>query len=100
MARRGENIYHRKDGRWEGRYKSEYTEDGKTKYRSVYCHSYAEVKEKLSPLKVMPAPIVNCKLTVKELFYEWLSAVRLQVKDSTYANYQMKVGKHILPVFG
>ena len=29
MARRGENIYHRKDGRWEGRYKSGYDESGK-----------------------------------------------------------------------
>ena len=28
MARRGENIYKRKDGRWEGRYKSGYREDG------------------------------------------------------------------------
>lgn len=100
MARRGENIYHRKDGRWEGRYKSGYTETGKAKYRSVYGRSYAEVKEKLAPLKVTPAPIITCKLTVKELFDEWLSAVRLQVKDSTYANYQMKVDKHIIPIFG
>lgn len=100
MARRGENIYHRKDGRWEGRYKSEYTENGRAKYRSVYGHSYAEVKEKLAHLRVTPAPKTTCKLTVKELFDEWLSAVRLQVKDSTYANYQMKVCKHILPVFG
>lgn len=100
MARRGENIYHRKDGRWEGRYKSGYTETGRAKYRSVYGRSYAEVKEKLAPLKFTPAPIITCKLTVKELFDEWLSVVKLLVKASTYANYQMKVGKHILPVFG
>lgn len=100
MARRGENIYHRKDGRWEGRYKSGYTESGKAKYRSVYGRSYTEVKEKLVPLKVVPAPKITCKLTVKELFDEWLSAVRIQVKDSTYANYQMKVSKHLIPVFG
>lgn len=100
MARRGENIYHRKDGRWEGRYKSGYTERGKAKYRSVYGRSYAEVKEKLAHLKVTPAPKIICKLTVKELFEEWLFAVRLKVKESTYANYQMKICKHILPVFG
>lgn len=40
------------------------------------------------------------KLTVKELFEEWLSAVRLKVKESTYANYRMKADKHILPEFG
>lgn len=36
MARRGENIYKRKDGRWEGRYKAGYDANGKAKYRSVY----------------------------------------------------------------
>ena len=101
MARRGENIYKRKDGRWEGRYKSGYKDNGQAKYRSVYGHSYAEVRQKLIPLKVTaPAPHTICHLTVKELFSEWLSAVKLHVKPSTYANYQMKVEKHILPAFG
>ena len=101
MARRGENIYHRKDGRWEGRYKSGYDESEKAKYRSVYGHSYMEVREKLAPLKTRsPAPRVTCQMTVKELFSEWLSAVKVRVKTSTFANYLMKVEKHILPVFG
>ncbi|MDE6678594.1 MAG: site-specific integrase [Ruminococcus sp.] len=39
------------------------------------------------------------KLTVKELFSEWFSAVKFKVKASTYANYRMKVEKHILPDF-
>ena len=101
MARRGENIYKRKDGRWEGLYKCGFTNVGKAKYHSVYGHSYAEVRAKLAPLKVA-APAINtsCHLTVKELFSEWLSAVKLRVKPSTYANYQMKVEKHILPTFG
>jgi len=101
MARRGENIYKRKDGRWEGRYKCGYNEVGKAKYRSIYGHSYAEVWEKLAPLKVSaPAKVSSCHLTVKELFDEWLSAVKLCVKPSTYSNYSMKVEKHISPVFG
>ena len=101
MARRGENIYHRKDGRWEGRYKSGYDESGKAKYCSVYGHSYTEVRDKLAPLKASPpAPHVICRMTVKELFSEWLSAVKVRVKTSTFANYLMKVEKHILPVFG
>ena len=101
MARRGENIYKRKDGRWEGRYKCGFTNDGKAKYRSVYGHSYAEVRAKLAPLKVA-APTVNtsCRLTVNELFSEWLSAVKLRVKSSTYANYLIKVENHIFPAFG
>ncbi len=101
MARRGENIYKRKDGRWEGRYKSGYKENGQAKYRSIYGHSYAEVKQKLTPLKVAaPAMTTLCHLTVKELFSEWQSAVKLRVKPSTYANYLFKVEKHILPAFG
>ena len=101
MARRGENIYRRKDGRWEGRYKSGYTAGGKAKYRSVYGHTYAQVRAKLAPLKITQnAPDNTCRLTVKELFQEWLPAVRLRVKASTYANYQLKIEKHILPEFG
>lgn len=101
MARRGENIYKRKDGRWEGRYKCGFTGNGKAKYRSVYGHSYAEVRTKLAPLKVTaPTVTTSCHMTVQELFIEWLSAIKLRVKSSTYANYQMKVEKHILPKFG
>lgn len=100
MARRGENIYKRKDGRWEGRYKCGFTSDGKAKYHSVYGHSYAEVKTKLAPLKIAATTVTtSCHLTVKTLFDEWLSAVKLRVKSSTYANYQMKIEKHILPAF-
>ena len=48
MSRRGENIYKRKDGRWEGRYKP----DGISgKYKYVYAHTYKETKEKLNELK-------------------------------------------------
>ena len=42
MARRGDNIHKRKDGRWEGRYKDGYRADGSAKYSSVYAYSYFE----------------------------------------------------------
>ena len=102
MPRKGENIYKRRDGRWEGRYKTGYNEHGKAKYHSLYGHSYTEVKEKLLPMKASSAAIAaaSCNMTVKELFDEWLAAVKLRVKSSTYANYTMKVKKHILPAFG
>ena len=51
MPRKGENIYKRKDGRWEGRYKV-----GTTKYRSIYGKTYQEVKEKLLAFKAAPMP--------------------------------------------
>jgi len=101
MPRKGENIYKRKDGRWEGRYKVGYNESGTAKYRSVYGKTYQEVKLKLVEFKAIPIPQNSSgKLTVKELFEEWLLAVKLRVKESTYANYRMKADKHILPEFG
>lgn len=101
MARKGENIYKRKDGRWEGRYKSGYNESGGAKYRSVYGRTYGEVKEKLAVMKSAPEIHKESgRLTVKKLFEEWLSAVKLRVKASTFANYRMKADKHILPQFG
>ena len=50
MPRTGENIYKRKDGRWEGRYIKERV-DGKARYGAVYARSYKEVKEKLELVK-------------------------------------------------
>lgn len=51
MARRGENIYKRKDGRYEGRYIKYYDISGKAVYGYVYSRSYAEVKELLAKRK-------------------------------------------------
>lgn len=47
MARTGENIYKRKDGRWEARYIVSYKENGKAQYKSLYARTYSEVKSKL-----------------------------------------------------
>ena len=48
MSRKGENIYKRKDGRWEGRYIKSKSISGKTQYGYVYARTYREVKSKLS----------------------------------------------------
>ena len=47
MARTGENIYKRKDGRWEGRCIVNYDKNGKAKYKYVYAKTYKAVKDKL-----------------------------------------------------
>ena len=46
-GKKSTNIYKRKDGRWEGRYKNGYTASGKTRYYSVYGKGYSAVKESL-----------------------------------------------------
>lgn len=99
MAKRGLNIYKRKDGRWEGRFKCGYSDNGKAKYRSVYAKSYSAVKELLEQEKAKQNKSGPCKCTVGELLGMWLEDVRNKVKESTYANYAMKLQKHILPRF-
>lgn len=99
MAKRGLNIYKRKDGRWEGRFKCGYSDDGKSIYRSVYAKSYSAVKELLEQKKVEQSKGCSCRCTVGELLGLWLDDEKNKVKESTYANYAMKLQKHILPRF-
>ena len=52
MSKKGENIYKRKDGRWDGRYIRLRNIGGKAEYGYIYGKSYAEVKKKLMNAKV------------------------------------------------
>ena len=54
MPRKGENIYKRRDGRWEGRYKTE-----TAKYRSIYGKTYQEVKTKLLAFVVLTCRVLK-----------------------------------------
>ncbi len=101
MPKKGENIYQRKDGRWEGRYCDGKKLNGKKKYMSIYGHSYMEVKAKLNEKKAAAAAVsghVNAKL--HEVASKWLEHVRLHVKDSTFTTYSYLLNKHILPLLG
>lgn len=155
MSRKGENIYLRKDGRWEGRYIRGRKADGKCRYGYVYAGTYREVRKKLAvrrseaallaerqpeaeivcngestavciektmtfhadePAAVSanePADECACEMKpdcVKEsssdgyLFEmaitEWLSHVRCQVKDSTFAKYRMIADVYLVPLLG
>lgn len=97
MPRRGENIYKRKDGRWEGRYCSKKNTDGRKHYISVYAHSYREVKEKLRSCKEAAAP---GRILFRNIAEQWLAYTKLNVKISTYNNYRYLLNKHILMFFG
>jgi len=101
MPRRGENIHKRKDGRWEGRYIDFHRSDGKAHYKSVYAPSYTEIKEKMNKLKAVPKvqrPLTSL-LTSEQLFLMWLDDKRIQVKQSTYANYYQVIHGHIVPYY-
>nr|DAQ61672.1 MAG TPA: hypothetical protein [Caudoviricetes sp.] len=66
MARRGENIYKRKDGRWEGRCIIGHGKNGRAAFRSLYGHSYKEVKEKL--LIISPYSVLVIMQIIKTIF--------------------------------
>lgn len=102
--RRGENIYQRKDGRWEGRYQKGKKADGQTKYGYVYGKSLREVRMKLYPLKVRFQTIQSMQgsscIPLEEWGWQWLRTIKKDVKMSTYANYQYKLTKYVFPFIG
>ena len=102
MPRRGENIYKRADGRWEGRYIAGRKTDGKAIYRSIYADTYQKVKKQLSTekTKITMQKASECNKTVKDLCLEWLVMVRSSVKATTYDRYEFLVYKHIIPALG
>lgn len=101
MPRRGENIYKRKDGRWEARYVKEITADGKKKYGSVYASSYKEVKAKQQLCILQPTRNHNpINITITELIAEWLGSIKNQVKPCTYQKYECVCRNHIISDLG
>ena len=102
MAKRGSNIYKRKDGRFEGRVPVGYNDSGKIKYKSVYARTLSEVKEKMAQLYSVrqEQTVSSLKLTVRDASQQWLSSAKLRVKESSYANYENIISKHILPILG
>jgi integrase len=104
MARRGENIYHRRDGRWEGRYIKGRKPSGKPRFGSVYGHSYNEVKKRLLPLKAAyceKSLESRCTKPFRDYLLAHLAQKRRgRIKDSTYDSYFRIVHNQILPALG
>lgn len=103
MQKKGERIYKRKDGRWEGRYRSGINCDGKSVYRSVYGKSYYEVKKKLSGCNEsneLIKPNTKKSPLFKEVIAMWQKANQNRYKGATSLKYDNLINKHILPVLG
>lgn len=103
MARTGENIYKRKDGRWEGRYIRQYNGPNKPRYGYVYARTYAETKQKLAERRCgLPVETTQNRAgdTFEKLLASWLQSTRPSVKESTYAKYAQIIDGHISPVLG
>lgn len=103
MSRKGENIYRRKDGRWEGRYIKERV-NGKACYRSVYAGTYREVKEKLNMEKKRLAEcgesVGNNAGKVSKVSQKWLEEMEGTLKESSIVKYEDLLRCYVLPEFG
>lgn len=103
MARHGENIHKRKDGRWEGRYIKGRSETGKAIWGYVYAYSYVDAKSALIRKKVKTAdytvPLGAQELTFSALSELWLSTLN-DLEESSIAHYRYSIEHYILPVIG
>lgn len=106
MARHGENIYKRKDGRYEGRYVTGKKSNGTTRFGYVYGMRYTDVKKRLLEKKaeiqqtIHPEAAVH-GMTVEKWMRSWLETDLLGgIKASSYLTYLNQMNRHILPCLG
>lgn len=102
--RTGKNIYKRKDGRWEARYRKGRKDNGQIIYGSCYGKTYLEAKEKMENAKnglvLTPSNAKRPLPTVGEVCDEWMQYSYLRLKQSTRVKYQSVINKHIKPCLG
>lgn len=103
--KKGENIFKRKDGRWEARYIKGYELSGKIKYGFCYGKTYKEAKEKVAKCKAAlisgkPLPSANSRHRFAFYCDEWLRLRKTKIRESTYIKYDTILEKHIKPKLG
>ena len=103
MPKRGENIYKRKDGRWEGRIRRGDSMTGRS-YQSIYGKSYREVKDKMYFLRQDSGRELNggnnTNYTITEASQLWMKSQAAYWKAGTYSAYQQMLHKYIIPYMG
>ena len=102
MSKKGENIYKRKDGRWEARYIKGCSTEGKTVYGYCYGKTYREAKGKVTEAKAYLTqktyiPGVGSRRCLASYCDEWLQLNRSKVKESTYVKCLSMLEKHVKP---
>lgn len=104
MARHGENIRKRKDGRWEARYQVFDADKGRKVYRSAYGGSYTAAKEKRAAAMqkaVKPAASGHCTaVRFSRAAKEWLQEIADKRKRSTYMKYRYTYRIHLEEALG
>lgn len=103
MARKGENIYKRKDGRWEGRYIKDRDPYNKPLYGYIYAKTYSEARIKLQESRAVSQtnkPTKKVSHILSDWIDLWLAQKEHSVKQSTYIRYKNNIEKHIKPALG
>lgn len=104
--RTGENIYKRKDGRWEARYRKGRNSSGALIYGSCYGKTYSEAKAKMEQARQcligVPPPVLprGSIPPFGEVCDEWLRCNQLRLKQSTCVKYRSMIDKYIRPALG
>ena len=108
MARKGENIYHRKDGRWEGRYIVGRRLNGKPSSALSMARITAKSNETLScwnPNKWKKEERCRYLLygngSLSDWMEYWLEVLeKPYIKETTYYLYKRNIKKHLAPALG
>lgn len=104
MCRKGESIFKRKDGRFEGRYIKNY-KNGRAVYGYVYARTYEECKKKRNMIKIKQEPIKKTivkrtKITLNIMLNNWLLTKKNQIKESSYSKYYDLIENNIKTSIG
>lgn len=103
MPRRGNNIYHRKDGRWEGRFVKGRTQS-RTLFGYVYGRTYGETRNKrmqaIQEWKLQENTLSKYRASLNGISVGWLRSIRVRTKESTVAKYEEYLQYYVLPAFG
>ena len=105
MAKRGENIYKRKDGRYEGRYVVGKKSDGRTRFGYIYGHQFGEVRDQLLLMKAKLIRRRNPLPSRQKGFAEWAEEwqnrkLSERIKASSWQTYENILNRHLLPALG
>ncbi len=104
MARKsptGNNIYLRKDGRWEARLRTG-KENGRTVFTYVYAGSYEEAVKKLSEIveEQRQMAIIRDKNSFRFIANEWLELQKPFLKPASLSSYTNIISSHLNPRLG
>ena len=102
MPRRGENIYKRKDGRWEGRYIRGHSPSGRAEYGYVYGSSYRECRGKRQKCLdiCQEAPAKASSLMLNQAAKQFLADKQADLKQSSWTRYAYMLEHYIMPALG